>query len=147
MGHSEPQDSIFSSKMYCRFGCNPVVRLCSTTKFEFCSHIHSPWLGIQTTLAYRYRTGLPAYVAWRAGTTTLCQSRLHPGIIPQSRVRIGPLGGTEFMMYVTSSDWWIWSRDMRCCSRTSPEPAGGPWLTCRLLVLSACRTPLGLDSC
>jgi hypothetical protein len=27
------------------------------------------------------RTGLPAYVAWRAGSTTLCRSQLYP---PQS---------------------------------------------------------------
>jgi hypothetical protein len=24
------------------------------------------------------RTGLPAYLAWRAGTTTICQSQLYP---------------------------------------------------------------------
>jgi hypothetical protein len=29
-------------------------------------------------MAWVCRTGPPAYVAWRAGTTTQCQSRLYP---------------------------------------------------------------------
>ncbi len=33
--------------------------------------------GIQLTLAQGCRTGLPAYVAWRAGTITLCRSQLY----------------------------------------------------------------------
>ncbi len=44
-----------------------------------------PDWGIKPTLTWGFRTGLPA---WRAGTTTLCQSRLYP---PSQALRIGPL--------------------------------------------------------
>jgi hypothetical protein len=33
------------------------------------------------TPAYGFRTGLPAYVAWRAGTTILCWSQLYPPMV------------------------------------------------------------------
>ncbi len=36
------------------------------------SQIHSPFLGDKSTMAWGCRTGPPAYVAWRGGTTTLC---------------------------------------------------------------------------
>jgi hypothetical protein len=32
-----------------------------------------------------FRTGLKGYIGWRAGTTTLCHSRLYP---PSQRLRI-----------------------------------------------------------
>jgi hypothetical protein len=35
---------------------------------------------IWSTLAQGCRTAQPAYVAWRDGTTTLCQSQLYPPI-------------------------------------------------------------------
>jgi hypothetical protein len=57
-----------------------------------CSHIHSPWLGDKKlTQAQGCRTPPPAYVDWRAGTTTLCQSWLYPpsqGYWPWTRIII-----------------------------------------------------------
>ncbi len=37
-----------------------------------------PEWGIKSILALGCRTGPPAYVAWRAGTTILCRSQLYP---------------------------------------------------------------------
>ncbi len=34
--------------------------------------------GIKLTMAFVCRTGLSGYIGWRAGTTTLCHSRLYP---------------------------------------------------------------------
>ncbi len=31
-------------------------------------------------MAKGWRTGPPGYIGWRAGTTTLCQSRLYPPV-------------------------------------------------------------------
>jgi hypothetical protein len=39
-----------------------------------------PDRGILSTPAYCCRTGPPAYVAGRAGTTTLCRSQLYPSV-------------------------------------------------------------------
>ncbi len=49
-------------------------------KIQICSQILSPWLGdkVDYGIGMSY-TGPPAYVAWRAGTTTLChKSTLSP---------------------------------------------------------------------
>jgi hypothetical protein len=55
--------------------------------FSTCGHLSSetkflvPDWGIKSTVAYGCRTGPPAYVAWQAGMTILCQKSI---ISPQS---------------------------------------------------------------
>ncbi len=61
------------------------------------SQIHSP--------AFRCRTGLPAYLAWRAGPTTLCRTRsqLYP---PRQGLWIWRQNFLNFSYVVGSKTFW-----------------------------------------
>ncbi len=52
-----------------------------------------PDRGLKSTMALGCRNGPPAYVAWRAGTTSLCHCRLYP---PGQGLRMRPL---DFPLY------------------------------------------------
>jgi hypothetical protein len=60
-----------------------------------------PYWGIKTTMALGCCTGPPAYVAWRAGTTTLCHShQLYP---PQSGTMNWASGVAMIKRYIYNS--------------------------------------------
>ncbi len=98
---------------------------------EPCSLILSLWLGGLSRL-------WPAYVAWRAGTTTICQSRLYP---PSQELRIWPQISRNLQYKVKSvKRRWILASQSR--HRTNYWPSR----VCEM-VLCGCRSSLDNQSC